>query len=168
MSCSSRLASNIASWNSPTISRPGCSSTDRKAAKQIVIKPEPRISRHVNHCHAPNHIRRKNWASTTKIPLFPRITYSPDRIRRIVSYQQRAVRSHRHPDRTPPNLSIGKHEAGEKVLVFAACLSRLMQGHADDFVSHADAPVPRAMLRREDVALIFRGKLLTLVERHFE
>src|ERR1017187_10868976 len=100
--------------------------------------------------------------------LFPRITYSPYRIRPIVSYQQRAVRSHRHPDRTTPNSPIGKHEAGEKVLVFAACLSRLMQGHADDFVSHAHAPVPRAPLRREDSALIFRGKLLTLVERHFE
>ena len=43
-----------------------------------------------------------------------------------------------------------------------------MQRYADQFVAHANRPVPRAMLGREKISLIFRRKLFAIVESNSE
>ena len=47
--------------------------------------------------------------------------------------------------RASPDVPVVDHEAGHEILIFAAGMSGLMQRHADQFVAHANRPVPGAM-----------------------
>src|SRR3979411_1671585 len=75
----------------------------------------------------------------------------PDRVGTIVAHQQGAIGSDGDAHRPPPNTAVRQHEAGDEILVFAAGVTGLMQGHANDFISRAHRPVPRAVLGGENV-----------------
>lgn len=62
-----------------------------------------------------------------------------------------------------PDISAGKDEASEKFLVFTGGLAGLVQRHANHFIAGADCPVPRAVLKGEDVSVILPRKMISFV-----
>src|SRR6516162_11842298 len=93
------------------------------------------------------------------------VAYPPDRSRTVVSHEQRSILADGDTHGTSPDVAALGYEAGQEVFVFA-CGMPILERHADHFVTGALLAVPRTVLRGEDVAVVFGGKLVALVEGH--
>src|SRR4051794_7498682 len=96
------------------------------------------------------------------------VAHSPDRIRAVVTHQQRAVNHDRYTDWTSPHFPIRQDKARQEILILSRRLACLVQGNANHLIAHARIAVPRAMLRSEDVALVLRRKALAVIERKLQ
>src|ERR1700684_337431 len=96
----------------------------------------------------------------------PRVANAPDGIRAVIGYQQRSILSHGDTDRPSPDMPIVDYEAGEKVFVLAVGTARLVQRHANYFVSGAHRPVPRTVLGGKNASLILCRELRAFIEHH--
>src|ERR1039458_6471163 len=99
-----------------------------------------------------------------RLDLLARVTDPPDRIRCVIGDEQRSIGCNGHTHWASPNLTVGKRKTREEIFVLAARLSALVQRHANHLVACAHTPIPGPMLRREDVTLIFCGKLPAFIE----
>src|SRR5580704_17176895 len=97
-----------------------------------------------------------------------RVDDAPDGFRAVIGDKQRAILGNRDAHGASPNVAIVHDEARHEIFVFAACVTSLMQGHANDLIAHADRAIPRAVFGSEDVALVFRRELFAVVESQFE
>src|ERR1700676_4935379 len=97
-----------------------------------------------------------------------RVTDTPDGVRTVIGYEERAVGRHGDADRASPDVAVVDHKTGDEILVLATGLAGLMHRYSDHFVPGANGSVPRAVLGGEDIAAIFGGKLRTLIKDHFE
>src|SRR5205807_6680475 len=102
-----------------------------------------------------------------RIDLLACVADTPNGIGAVIRHHQRTVLSDGDSNGSAPDLPLRRHETGEKVLVFSAC-STVLQWHANYLVPCAHSPVPRAMLRGEDISPIFRWELLAVVKCHLE
>ena len=87
----------------------------------------------------------------------------PDRVRRVVAHQQRAVLRHRDADRPAPHVPFIDHEAGEEVFVFTGRFAVLEESEIsspDGFVFRVEIGVDSVLesewgyvitLRRDDI-----------------
>src|SRR5882724_4607294 len=71
-----------------------------------------------------------------------RVADAPDRVRAVVAHQQRSVLSHRNPDGPTPDVSVVHYKSGQEIFVLAAGPARLVQRHADYFITDSHRPVP--------------------------
>src|SRR6516225_1093569 len=95
---------------------------------------------------------------------------APDRPAGVVGDQQRAVLGDGECGRPAPDLGAllaGNTEAGGEILVIAFG-SAVLERHPNDLVAGRDRAVPRALERHEQAALVFRRKLVALVEDQVE
>src|SRR5580700_10197807 len=102
--------------------------------------------------------------SAVPVSFFPRVAYSPKRVRSVVAHQKRTIRSHRYTDGTAPGVAIGQHEAGEEVFILAAGVAGLVQRNANHLVADPHRFVPGAVLGGKNVSLVFCRKLLALIK----
>ena len=65
------------------------------------------------------------------------VNNAPDGIRTVITDQHRSILSHRDPHRSSPDVPIVDHESGQEILVLAAGMTGLVQGHAYHFISGA-------------------------------
>src|SRR5690242_16667385 len=65
---------------------------------------------------------------------------SPDRAMRVFAKEQAAIFCDRHPDRSPPDISLGRHEASHEILVFASRFT-VIERHSHNLVSGAPAAI---------------------------
>src|SRR5712692_1061061 len=101
------------------------------------------------------------------IGLLACVADTPNGIGAVIRHHQRTLLGDSDSNGSAPDLPLRRHETGEKVLVFPACAA-VLQRHANYFVPCAHGPVPRAMLRGEDISPIFRRELLAVVKCHLE
>src|SRR5262245_10042603 len=99
--------------------------------------------------------------------LLARVRNPPDRLRSIVSDEQRPVGADGDADRSAPDLAIGCDESREEVLELP-CRFALFERHADHVVAGTARAIPRSMLRRKRIAAKFLGKLASVVKGHAE
>src|SRR5215471_17261474 len=83
----------------------------------------------------------------------------------VLADEQSAVMRHRHTDGARPNRGVVHDEAGHEVLIFAGRYP-VLQARADHLVAGPFPPVPRAVLGRERIPAVFRGKLVAIVDDH--
>src|SRR3989441_1850737 len=101
------------------------------------------------------------------IGLLACVADTPNGIGAVIRHHQRTVLGDSDSNGSAPDPPLRRHETGEKVLVFPACAA-VLQRHANYLVPCAHSPVPRAMLRGEDISPIFRRELLAVVKCHLE
>lgn len=95
---------------------------------------------------------------------FPRLADAPDGFGTVVGDEERPVEGDGYTDRTAPDVAIVYDESGHEIFVFSAGMAGLVKRHANQFIANANGFVPGAMFGGEDVACIFRRKLLAVVE----
>ena len=100
-----------------------------------------------------------------RIHSFSCVGNAPDGVRTVIGNQQRPVDGRCHANGTAPDISVGKDEAGEEILVATVGVAGVMQRHANDFIAGANRPVPGAVLGGEDVAAIFLAETACLHKR---
>src|SRR5271167_357194 len=93
---------------------------------------------------------------------------SPDGLRAVIGYEQRAILGDGDAHGPSPNVAIIHDESCHEIFIFAGSVAGLMQGHANDFIAHANRAIPRAMFSSENIALVFLWELFAVIKRQFQ
>jgi hypothetical protein len=111
--------------------------------------------------------RPKISAAHSFFKLLAGIDNVPNTLCAVVGYKKRAVLSNCNSDRPAPDLTVRCDESGEEIFILSGSMA-VVHRDADDFVAGAVGAVPGAVLSREAVAIVGRGKLLALVKSHLQ
>src|SRR6266487_1467780 len=103
--------------------------------------------------------------SPTSTGLVP-IAHSPDPIARVVAHQQRSIRHHEWPNRSPPARPVGQLPSRDEVLDRDG--AAVLHLHPHNFGARWYRAIPRAMKSHERITGVVRGKPGARVEREAE
>src|SRR6266851_3833618 len=98
----------------------------------------------------------------------PLIADPPDRAAAVFGHEQRAIIRHGNADGATPHLRVGDHKPRHEILIFACGFPRAVEQQSNDLVSRPFVPVPGPVHRRKSTALVFGGKVATLVEGYLQ
>ena len=91
----------------------------------------------------------------------------PDRIISILANEERAVLRHGESNWTAPNISPGRNESGQKILVNTLWFTAI-ERDAHHLVARAFGSVPGTVEGGKGVPAIGIGKLFAIVKNHVE
>src|SRR5213078_1437780 len=94
------------------------------------------------------------------------IAHPPDPVASIVAHQQRTIRHHQQPDRSPPAGSVGQLPPGDEVLGRDG--PAVLNAHAYDLGTRRHRTVPGPVIGHERITLVVGGKHRPRIERESE
>src|SRR6058998_955998 len=101
-----------------------------------------------------------------RLTALPTIAHPPDPIARVVAHQQRSIRQHQKPDRSPPARPVSQLPPRDEVL--DRDRPAVLHVHPHDLRARGYRAIPRAVIRHERIAGVARGKPGACVEREPE